>query len=126
MNAFANQRCVVYSTRRITWQWIVEIGIAFTDCMHHLCADSKVSAQSFFQTNPRQTEVLYSLAAKEAQLNNDGTDVVLDLYCGTGTIGLSVARGCREVHGFELNESAVRDAKRNAERNGIANAHFHQ
>jgi 23S rRNA (uracil1939-C5)-methyltransferase len=52
------------------------------------------------------------------------TDVVLDLYCGTGSIGLTLASRCREVVGIEISASAVRDARRNAERNGITNARF--
>jgi len=70
--------------------------------------------------------VLYELAQGAAAVRPDGQDVLLDMYCGTGTIGLSLASGCREVHGFDVSSSAVADARRNAERNGIANAHFHE
>jgi tRNA/tmRNA/rRNA uracil-C5-methylase (TrmA/RlmC/RlmD family) len=70
--------------------------------------------------------VLYELAQGAAAVRPDGQDVLLDMYCGTGTIGLSLASGCREVHGFEVSSSAVADARRNAERNGITNAHFHE
>jgi len=84
----------------------------------------EVSASSFFQTNPRQTEVLYSLAGEAAGLSEDGSDVLLDLYCGTGTIGLSLARRCQAVYGFEVVGSAVVDARTNAARNGITNAQF--
>ncbi|GAB4817425.1 hypothetical protein N2152v2_004471 [Parachlorella kessleri] len=84
--------------------------------------DFEVSANSFFQTNTRQAELLYQLVAEAAELQP--SDVVLDLYCGTGTIALSLARRCREVYGVEVVETAVADAKRNAARNGIDNARF--
>eukprot|EP00873_Tetraselmis_striata_P010435 jgi/Tetstr1/430699/TSEL_020491.t1 len=86
----------------------------------------EISAGSFFQTNPEQTEVLYRLAQDAAGLPPGGGGVLLDLYCGTGTIGLSLAGACAEMHGFEVSPSAVADARRNAERNGISNAHFHE
>lgn len=54
------------------------------------------------------------------------TDVLLDLYCGTGSIGLTLAAACRHVHGVEVSAAAVRDAERNAALNGIANASFLQ
>jgi 23S rRNA (uracil1939-C5)-methyltransferase len=81
-----------------------------------------VSANSFFQTNTAQAEKLVALVLAEAGARAD--DVVFDVYCGTGTFTLPLARVAREVHGFELVEAAVADARRNAERNGIANARF--
>ena len=54
------------------------------------------------------------------------SDVLLDLYCGTGSIGLALAASCRSVHGVEISAAAVRDAERNAARNGITNAAFLQ
>lgn len=54
------------------------------------------------------------------------TDTVLDLFCGTGTIGLSLARACSHVYGFDVAPSSVADAQRNAARNGISNATFVQ
>eukprot|EP00793_Prasinoderma_coloniale_P003120 PRCOL_00006587-RA len=83
----------------------------------------RISANSFFQTNTEQAERLYELAAEAADLRPDET--LLDLFCGTGTIGLSMARGAKEVHGFELSASAVEDANKNAADNGITNATFH-
>jgi 23S rRNA (uracil1939-C5)-methyltransferase len=81
-----------------------------------------ISAGSFFQTNTAAAEVLVGLVREEAGLT--GEEVVWDLYCGTGTLALSLARSSREVVGFEIAPSSIADARRNAERNGIANARF--
>ena len=81
-----------------------------------------LSPQSFFQVNARQTERLYRLAGESASLS--GKERVLDLYCGTGTIGLTMARDCAGLVGVEAVPQAVEDARRNAARNGIANARF--
>lgn len=82
-----------------------------------------LSARAFFQLNPEQTKKLYDQVKKAAGLT--GSELVLDLYCGTGTIGLWLAPHAREVRGIELIPEAVEDARRNAEHNGIANASFH-
>jgi 23S rRNA (uracil1939-C5)-methyltransferase len=82
----------------------------------------RVSPFSFQQTNTRGAEFLYALIGdwlKEIQPEN-----LLDLYCGCGGITLSVAGLCRQAMGIESVESAVLDARHNAERNGIANAQF--
>ncbi len=81
-----------------------------------------LSPQSFFQVNPAQAERLYHIAAEYAGLQ--GHERVLDLYCGTGTIGLTMAHSCAELIGVESVSQAVEDARRNAARNGIANAQF--
>lgn len=82
-----------------------------------------ISAKSFFQTNQKQTEKLYTIAMEMARLRP--TDRVLDAYSGTGTIGLIAASyGVKEVVGVESNISAVKDAIKNAENNGITNAKF--
>ncbi len=81
-----------------------------------------VSPRSFYQVNRTQAEVLYGLAADAAALTGD--DVLLDLYCGTGTIGLSMAHKAAKLIGVEVVASAVDDARRNAERNGIKTARF--
>ena len=81
-----------------------------------------ISAYSFFQTNTHQAKVLYDVAREFADLQVD--DIVYDLYCGTGTIGLFLARACKEVIGMEVVPSAVEDAKRNAINNEIYNARF--
>lgn len=82
----------------------------------------RISPTSFFQTNTLQAERLYALAERAAALRPD--DVVWDLYCGTGTISLFIARDVRQVVGVELNDGAIRDAVRNASENGIHNAEF--
>ena len=84
----------------------------------------RISAKSFYQINPVQTEVLYDKAIALAGLT--GKETVLDAYCGTGTIGLIAAkRGAGHVIGVELNRDAVRDAISNAKRNGIKNVYFY-
>ncbi|RNF12810.1 methyltransferase [Trypanosoma conorhini] len=83
----------------------------------------ELSPTSFFQVNTPGMELLLREAAKVAALNP--TTTLLDLCCGTGTIGLTLAKYVKQVIGIELVESAVRDARRNAERNNITNATFH-
>ncbi|MBU1019501.1 MAG: 23S rRNA (uracil(1939)-C(5))-methyltransferase RlmD [Patescibacteria group bacterium] len=82
----------------------------------------KISPQSFFQPNTAQAEVLYEKVKEFACLT--GEEVLFDLYCGTGTIGLYCADGARQVYGLEVNSSAIADAKQNALMNGIDNAEF--
>ncbi|MBQ7890106.1 MAG: 23S rRNA (uracil(1939)-C(5))-methyltransferase RlmD [Erysipelotrichaceae bacterium] len=81
-----------------------------------------ISSKSFYQINPYQTEVLYSKALEFAQLT--GQEEVVDVYCGTGTIGLFASRSAKHVTGIEIVKEAVEDAKRNAEYNHITNADF--
>ena len=88
-----------------------------------LCGLSfRISPRSFYQVNPIQTEILYKKARDFAALT--GRERVIDAYCGTGTIGLVLASGAREVIGVEVNRDAVADAKVNAAANGIKNATF--
>lgn len=88
-----------------------------------LCGLSfKLSVPSFFQVNPEQTEVLYGKAAEFAALT--GGETVVDLYCGTGTISLVMARHASQVIGAEIIPSAIEDAKENARRNGLENVEF--
>jgi 23S rRNA (uracil1939-C5)-methyltransferase len=84
--------------------------------------DLLVSAGSFFQTNSVQAERLFEIVREEAALT--GNEIVYDLYCGTGTIALVLAKAAREVIGFEIVPSAVADARANAVRNNIENARF--
>ncbi|WP_010632512.1 23S rRNA (uracil(1939)-C(5))-methyltransferase RlmD [Sporolactobacillus vineae] len=81
-----------------------------------------ISAQSFYQVNPRQTEVLYRKALKFADLT--GEETVIDAYCGIGTISLFLAQKAKQVYGVEIVPEAVKDAQANAELNKITNAHF--
>ena len=82
----------------------------------------RLSPHSFYQVNSPQTERLYQLAGEMAGLT--GNETVLDLYCGTGTIGLTMADRAGRVIGVETVAQAVEDARRNAEDNGIGNASF--
>jgi len=82
----------------------------------------KISARSFYQVNPVQTEVLYRTAMEFAGLSKN--DTVLDCYCGTGTIGIIASDYCKEVVGVELNSSAVADAEKNAADNECTNISF--
>lgn len=82
----------------------------------------KISAPSFYQINHSQTEKLYSLAKKLAAPKE--TDTILDLYCGIGTIGLTMARNVRKLIGIEIVPEAIENAKENARLNGIENAEF--
>ena len=82
----------------------------------------RLSPHSFYQVNRRQAERLYGLAARAAGLT--GKETLLDLYCGTGTIGLSMAAQAGQVIGVEVVAQAVEDARRNAQDNGIPNARF--
>lgn len=84
--------------------------------------DFLISTKSFYQTNPYQIENLYGTAIKKAQLK--ATDVVLDAYCGTGTIGISIAKNVKQVVGVELEKDAVKDAIKNAKLNNLNNICF--
>lgn len=83
-----------------------------------------ISPNSFFQTNSRQALRLYDVTKEFAALQP--ADVLHDLYCGTGSIGIYCADACRRVVGFELEAGSVRDAEANAKLNGVTNAEFHQ
>ncbi|MDO4552304.1 MAG: 23S rRNA (uracil(1939)-C(5))-methyltransferase RlmD, partial [Bacillota bacterium] len=82
----------------------------------------EISPLSFYQVNPPQMERLYQVAGELAGLT--GTETVLDLYCGVGAIGLTLAGQAAQVVGVESVKSAVLDANRNAVLNGIVNARF--
>jgi 23S rRNA (uracil1939-C5)-methyltransferase len=82
----------------------------------------QISANSFFQTNSLGTEKLYEKVADFAELK--GNETVLDLYSGTGTIPIFLARSAGKVIGMEIVESAVLDARRNCRTNGIENCEF--
>lgn len=92
--------------------------------LDELCGLSfRISSKSFYQVNATQTEVLYRTAMELAGF--DGTQVAIDAYCGTGTIGLVAAKsGAARVIGVDSVESAVRDARTNARHNGVENAEF--
>ena len=81
-----------------------------------------ISPQSFYQVNTLQAEKLYAIAKEYAQL--DENSILLDLYCGAGTIGLSMCRGIKKLVGVEIIPQAIENAKLNARLNGINNAEF--
>ena len=81
-----------------------------------------ISPKSFFQTNTKQAEKLYSIARDFAQLT--GKEIVYDLYCGTGSIGIFVSPQAKKIIGVELIEDAIENAKKNAANNNIEHATF--
>ena len=102
-------------------QELVLFGKGYIEDM--LCGKRfRISARSFYQINPVQTEVLYGKAMEFAALT--GNETVLDAYCGIGTFGLVAAERAGQVIGVELNADAVRDARQNAKLNKIGNARF--
>lgn len=82
----------------------------------------KISPKSFFQTNSRQTEKLYGLVREWAGLT--GKEIVYDLYCGTGSIGIFLSEKAGKIIGIETVADAIEDAKLNADRNKLENASF--
>jgi 23S rRNA (uracil1939-C5)-methyltransferase len=84
--------------------------------------DLEISHGAFFQTNTEMAERLYAVAAEFAALS--GRERVFDLFCGIGTIGLSLAARAGEVWGLEIVPEAIADAERNARRNEVGNAKF--
>lgn len=82
----------------------------------------ELSAPSFFQVNPVQTNILYETAISRAGL--DGSQCVIDAHCGVGTVALFAARRAKSVLGVDIVQAAVADAKKNAALNGITNAEF--
>lgn len=83
----------------------------------------RISPKSFYQVNPRQTEVLYKKALELADFS--GNETILDAYCGIGTIGLIASDRVKRVIGIELNSAAVKDAILNAKRNQVKNVQFY-
>ena len=81
-----------------------------------------VSPQSFFQVNTKQTIKLYDKIKELADLNKN--DNVLDLYCGTGSIGIYLSKYCNKILGVEINEQAINDANKNKELNNLTNIKF--
>jgi len=95
-----------------------------SDVIHDsLCGlEFEISPQSFYQVNPNQAEKLYNKAIEFANLS--GKETVLDLYCGTGTISLCLARKAKHVIGVEIIPEAIENAKKNAKNNEITNVEF--
>ena len=82
----------------------------------------KISAKSFYQTNPIQTENLYKKAIEFANLKEN--DILCDLYCGIGTIGICASNKVKKVYGIEIVEEAIEAAKENAKLNNVDNIEF--
>ena len=82
----------------------------------------KIGPKSFFQTNTKQAEKLYKVARDHAELT--GKEIVYDLYCGTGSIGLFVSKLAKKIIGVEMIEAAIADAKENAALNDIRHTEF--
>ena len=108
-------------------------GVAFGEFEHTLAGCDtisdkisgftfEISANSFFQTNSRCAAVLFKTVEKYAGLT--GTETVLDLYSGTGTIPIMLSGNCQSVTGIEILESAVADAEKNCRNNGVTNCSF--
>ncbi|MBV9963829.1 MAG: 23S rRNA (uracil(1939)-C(5))-methyltransferase RlmD [Parafilimonas sp.] len=83
----------------------------------------KISPKSFFQTNTKQAEKLYSITRNFAELT--GTEIVYDLYCGTGSIGIFVSEKAKKIIGVDVIDEAIADARENAALNNIANSSFY-
>ncbi|NQL61305.1 23S rRNA (uracil(1939)-C(5))-methyltransferase RlmD [Streptococcus suis] len=81
-----------------------------------------LSPRAFYQLNPQQTEVLYGEAVKA--LDIDGTEHLIDAYCGVGTIGFAFARKVQSVRGMDVIPEAIQDARKNADRLGLKNTHY--
>ena len=82
----------------------------------------KISPKSFFQTNTKQAERLYNVVKDFASL--DGNEIVYDLYCGTGSIGIFLSRNAKKIIGVDVIEDAIKDAKENAALNNINHTSF--
>lgn len=82
----------------------------------------KISPESFYQVNPVQAEAIYYMAIEMLDLSKE--DILYDLYCGVGTIGIFAAKYVKKVYGIEIVENAIKDAKENATLNKIDNIEF--
>jgi 23S rRNA (uracil1939-C5)-methyltransferase len=94
------------------------------DVIYDYIGDVKfaISARSFYQVNPAQTEVLYGKTVEYAGLT--GNETVIDAYCGIGTISLFLAQHAKQVYGVEIVREAIEDAQKNATLNSMDNVVF--
>ncbi|MEJ7767090.1 MAG: 23S rRNA (uracil(1939)-C(5))-methyltransferase RlmD [Chitinophagaceae bacterium] len=83
----------------------------------------RIGPKSFFQTNTFQGELLYKVTREFAELT--GEQIVYDLYCGTGSIGIFLSRHAKKIIGVDVIDEAIRDARENANLNGVAHAQFY-
>lgn len=126
-NAFENLKSVVININRENTNVILgdkTKTIWGSDKITDILLGKKfvISPQSFYQVNHNQCEKLYSLVAEYADLQ--GSETVVDMYCGAGTIGLTLADKCKNLVGVEIVPSAIENAKENAKLNDVDNADF--
>ena len=105
----SNQKDITFDTNKKVMHTIVDFQFL-------------VSLESFFQINDYVTPLLYQKVKDYLKANESAT--VLDLYCGTGTIGIFVSRECKKVIGIEINQEAIQNAKENAKNNHVSNITF--
>ena len=109
-NVILGDKCILLSGREYITDKIGEVSY-------------RISPLSFYQVNPVQTKRIYDTVKEYAGLT--GEEVLWDIYCGTGTIGLYLADGTKKLYGVEIIPEAIADAKENAKANGIKNAEFY-
>ena len=109
-NVILGDKCILLSGREYITDKIGDISY-------------RISPLSFYQVNPVQTKRIYDTVKEYAGLT--GEEVLWDIYCGAGTIGLYLAEGAKELYGIEIIPEAIVDAKENAKANGIKNAEFY-
>jgi 23S rRNA (uracil1939-C5)-methyltransferase len=127
VNEFPQLTSVMYVVNTKANDTIYDLDVMVYDGADHIVEEMeglkfKIGPKSFFQTNGKQAEELYRVARDFAGLT--GNEVVYDLYTGTGTIALYVAKLAKKVVGIEQVEAAIADAKMNADINGIHHASF--
>lgn len=109
-NVILGDKCILLSGREYITDKIGDVSY-------------RISPLSFYQVNPVQTKRIYDTVKEYAGLT--GEEVLWDIYCGAGTIGLYLAEGAKELYGIEIIPEAIADAKGNAKANGIKNAEFY-
>ncbi len=118
----------IYLTKKIAQkgqktQFIEEHLFGKKTLTEKLCdLNFEILPQAFFQPNTLQAEKLYNKVAEISEIRPN--DIVLDLFCGTGTIGMTIAKHANKVYGIDTNESAIINAKQNAKNNNIKNIEF--
>ncbi len=109
-NVILGEKCILLSGREYITDKIGDVSY-------------RISPLSFYQVNPVQTKRIYDTVKEYAGLT--GEEVLWDIYCGAGTIGLYLAEGAKKLFGIEIIPEAIADAKENAKANGIENAEFY-
>ena len=109
-NVILGDKCILLSGREYITDKIGDVSY-------------RISPLSFYQVNPIQTKKIYDTVKEYAGLT--GEEVLWDIYCGAGTIGLYLAEGAKKLYGIEIIPEAIADAKENAKANGIKNAEFY-